>query len=389
MDSLLRSVGPTTWLGDNDIGEQFHNFSLHPDLQPYCGIDLTKLFPERSGVGKTIAWEHWSRAPMGVMQSPYQAAEGMAWWEESVRGDRHSTTNPLHWSHVAMNLPGSNRYNPAKPWVYKARPDGEIAADFQMYVDDLRASGQMKEDCWQVTRLIGMRAAEAGIQDASRKRREVSQSPGAWAGSVLTTDNTSVGITVSQEKWEKTQRILLWLRTALEEDPSRIPFKQLESERGFLVYITRTYPAAVPYLKGVHLTLDSWREGRDEDGWAVAQQVREVEEHLRNGEEVDTPEAPMHVSAMTRLLDDVNVLIQLFDGPMPNIRMARPLKSAVAIYGFGDASGFGFGSTLIKEGRILYQLGKWSEDIAKESLNYRELCNLVEAVEEHSSEGQL
>jgi hypothetical protein len=47
VESLLRSVGPTTWLGDNDIAEQFHNFSLHPGLQPYCGLDLTGLFPER------------------------------------------------------------------------------------------------------------------------------------------------------------------------------------------------------------------------------------------------------------------------------------------------------------------------------------------------------
>ena len=36
---------------------------------------------------------------------------------------------------------------------------------------------------------------------------------------------------------------------------------------GFLLYVTRTYPSMVPYLKGIHLTLDSWRPQRDSEGW--------------------------------------------------------------------------------------------------------------------------
>ena len=57
IDSLLRSVDESTWCGDNDIGEQFHNFSLHPLLQPYCGNDLTGIFPERVREGQTVCWE--------------------------------------------------------------------------------------------------------------------------------------------------------------------------------------------------------------------------------------------------------------------------------------------------------------------------------------------
>jgi hypothetical protein len=30
-----------------------------------------------------------------------------------------------------------------------------------------------------------------------------------------------------------------------------LPHKNLESYRGFLVYVSRTYPAMVPYLKGI------------------------------------------------------------------------------------------------------------------------------------------
>ena len=146
-----------------------------------------------------------------------------------------------------MNLLGTSEYEPSKPWVHKALIGGEIAANFQAYVDDLRATGPTKEDCWQVMRLIGMQAAEAGIQDVLQTRREVSQNPGAWAGSVLTTDGDKVGITVAQDKWDKTKLIVQWLDTSLAEDPTWIPFKQLESNQGFLMYVTRTYPATVPY----------------------------------------------------------------------------------------------------------------------------------------------
>ena len=48
-----------------------------------------------------------------------------------------------------------------------------------------------------------------------------------------------------------------------------IQFKQLEHIVGFLVYVSQTYTCMVPYLKGIYLTLNSWRHGRDEDGWAI------------------------------------------------------------------------------------------------------------------------
>ena len=39
---------------------------------------------------------------------------------------------------------------------------------------------------------------------------------------------------------------------------------------GFLLYVTHTYPMMVPYIKGMHLTLEGWREGRDLEGWKLA-----------------------------------------------------------------------------------------------------------------------
>ena len=49
-----------------------------------------------------------------------------------------------------------------------------------------------------------------------------------------------------------------------------LSFKALERHCGFLVYISHTYPAFVPYLSGTYLTLESWRPSRKENGWKMS-----------------------------------------------------------------------------------------------------------------------
>ena len=58
-------------------------------------------------------------------------------------------------------------------------------------------------------------------------------------------------------------------RSAKEGTPALFNFKELERGRGFLVHLSMTYPDMVPYLKGIHLTLDSWRKDRKADGWKL------------------------------------------------------------------------------------------------------------------------
>ena len=45
--------------------------------------------------------------------------------------------------------------------------------------------------------------------------------------------------------------------------------KEVLSKRGSMVYILRTYPCMVLYLKGLHLSIDSWRPLMDKDGWRM------------------------------------------------------------------------------------------------------------------------
>ena len=48
---------------------------------------------------------------------------------------------------MVLNLPGSQDYKPLKPWVNKAREDGDIVADFVGLVDDFKPCGPSSEDC--------------------------------------------------------------------------------------------------------------------------------------------------------------------------------------------------------------------------------------------------
>ncbi len=59
------------------------------------------------------------------------------------------------------------------------------------------------------------------------------------------------------------------LRDGRAEKNIQLVHKELFSDRGFLVYVTRTYLAMIPYLKGFHLTIEMWRGGRDSEGWKL------------------------------------------------------------------------------------------------------------------------
>lgn len=87
------------------------------------------------------------------------------------------------------------------------------------------------------------------------------------------------GVYVDQAKWEKCKELLHWIKREIQSclgpaiiSPTvkvGINWKELERKRGFLVYVSRTYPSMVPYLKGIHQALDEWRKGRDNNGWQL------------------------------------------------------------------------------------------------------------------------
>ncbi len=72
---------------------------------------------------------------------------------------------------------------------------------------------------------------------------------------------------VSQEKWEKTQLLTREVKAMLEL--GHLPLQRLLEIRGFPVYVVRTYSWMNPYIKGLHLTVNSWRPGRGESGFKL------------------------------------------------------------------------------------------------------------------------
>ena len=400
IDSMLRSVNQKSWLGDLDIAEQFLNFPLCKLAQLYAGVDLTPYFPEEKTTTDGKFWQRWTRCLMGAKPSPYQAIRSMLWAEDIIRGDRQDQSNPFRWDSIQLNLPGDRNYNPALPWVAKLRRDGELATDFYIYVDDVRVTAPSEADMWEAIRVISSKLSYLGIQDATRKRRPPSRRPGAWAGSMVYLDDKYIGVYIDHAKWVKTKTHLAWLRDQINrcEGPADakkgrdfgINHKELEKRRGFLVYVSRTYPSMVPYLKGIHQTLDGWREGRDSDGWKLT--VSELKAAKDSGDQIDyiyPTTAPKSVLPASRLDDDLSCLEQLFHGDNPVVRTVRSKLVYVARYGFGDASGGGFGSSIALSKGLRVRHGIWGRDSNKLSSNYKELSNLVEAVEAEVETGSL
>jgi hypothetical protein len=83
---------------------------------------------------------------------------------------------------------------------------------------------------------------------------------------------------VSQAKWDKTKLLIAELGEMIPKGP--LPLQRLLEIRGFLMYVVRTYTWLNPYIKGLHLTVDSWRPGRAEDGFKwTAKERRRMQFH--------------------------------------------------------------------------------------------------------------
>ena len=248
------------------------------------------------------------------------------------------------------------------------------------------------------------------MQDAPHKRwSPLKTEAGAWTGALQKIFDSAIVALTSQQKWEKAQRIIRDLLNKVQAG-ERLSHRTLLKERGFLVHLTMTYPILTPYLKGLHLTVDSWREGRDDEGWRLARTTLEALLVSKGDEASDAipvdPEAPEFVTPVPRLERDLLSLQALTETVSPVERVVRAKTIIHVVYGFGDASGTGFGSSLqriLALGRLRrfdeprevgskglrYRIGVWGKDAEEASSNYRELRNVVEALEDAEANGDL
>ena len=412
IDTILRNSSLDAWYGDIDLGEMFLNYPLDPRLRPYAGIDVTAVLnptlsdAELRQCKREV--QRWGRCAMGLTTSPILCTKAFAWSEEMIRGDRLCVSNCLGWDIVHLNLPGSASYNPSLPYAYRVdSKTGQIAGYFGTYVDDIRPVGNTEKHCWRIARRVASVANYLGQQDAPRKRRRITQTPGAWAGALIKAKEENLYVTTSQEKWDKCKNFLQRWQREIESTGSGIPLlqhKDLQKGRGHLVYLCRTYPSATPFLKGIHHTLESWRPGRDGDGWKfntsqwkaflkdlgsdMDGDLAWTEVKRRYVEKFNT-DPPQEVSPVKRLATDIGTLLMLMRSKKPPLRLVRGKSITKVKYGFGDAAGSGFGSVWQSKEGLSYRYGVWGDDMQGSSSNFRELTNLVESLEVMHMDGSL
>ncbi|KAL7572468.1 hypothetical protein ACA910_000296 [Epithemia clementina (nom. ined.)] len=196
---------------------------------------------------------------MGLSPSSYEATQSAQCIKRLALGNREDPLNVFRWKKVVFTLPGNECYDPTRPWVYRVRKDGVLAADVHPYMDDMRETGPTEEDAWKAASKIAKTAAYFGLQDAARKRQPPSTTPGAWAGAMIKSTSEGVYKLVSQERWEQVRSHIAMVRDWADAE-APIDRKALERIRGYLVYVSLTYGMIVPYLKGLHKTFESWQE---------------------------------------------------------------------------------------------------------------------------------
>ena len=399
VESMLRTLESGYWCSDNDYGDHFLNFPMHKSLQQYCGVDLSAAFPEKTNRDGSF-FGKWTRNAMGICSSPYLSCQASARLKVLMMGDRMKKDNPFGWVTVETNLPGDNGYDPSKVWISKRKMNGSLASDLHQYVDDGRVTAESENEAWICSSHVSKTCSYHGVQDALRKRRQPSQKPGSWAGAVVATSDSLIK-SVSQDRWTKTRESINWFtqfsemknvkECSLEHyngscPTGHIPHKRALSLRGFLVYVSRTYRGFVPYLKGLHLSLDSWRPNRDEDGWKI---TNTVEPRLQY--RLDLEKAPTYVKTVPRWEDDLKALVSFVERLDPPLALVRPCFCSVS-YLVGDASGAGFGDTHWnpKDKELKATVGKWSTSVrTSSSSNWRELANLVGQLESLIKSGEI
>jgi hypothetical protein len=161
--------------------------------------------------------------------------------------------------------------------------------------------------------------------------------------------------------------------------------KDLLSDRGFLVYVTRSYPGMIPYLKGFHLNIEMWRGNRDAEGWKLPSKVLAAQDK-RDSLVVTVDDEEAELAYLMRKKTDIRIYsscASFFGKPSHSYGShcipVRPTKVVQVLYGFADASGKGLGSTVQGyRSRSLsqnpsnprFRVGVWGSDDESESSNF-------------------
>ncbi|KAL7577052.1 hypothetical protein ACA910_006793 [Epithemia clementina (nom. ined.)] len=218
--------------------------------------------------------------------------------------------------------------------------------------------------------------------------------------------------TMTQAKWDNgKQHFKLYVDRLAQEEHPMFNYKTLRSDAGFLVHQAMTYSCLKPFLKGFFLTMNAWREDQGLDGWKMTPQewVAYLSHKIESKEGLEASDhilealegmpgnqaltrnkpPPDTVALVEHFRTDIKVISQMFDSQTPLLISICSQEILVAIYGFGNASGKGFGLGIKLESGLSYRIGMWSTAKSEESSNWREFANCIKALETEASQGNL
>ena len=92
-------------------------------------------------------------------------------------------------------------------------------------------------------------------------------------------EKLGIVVLTSHEKWDRLQLTCAKWLAKLDTGELELDHTELRSDKGLMVYVTQSYPAMKPYMKGFHLSMETWRSGRDSEGWKLPPGSREEEYH--------------------------------------------------------------------------------------------------------------
>ena len=122
-----------------DVEEMFLNFSLHPELRPHGGVDISdiKIRPDKEGWDQdmTRVWERWEKNFMGLTKYPYRSLLFIINAKFIVYREINDPIKLFQCRNAKMNIPGDKSFTPKLPWLMKVGSDGYLGSCLFIYVD--------------------------------------------------------------------------------------------------------------------------------------------------------------------------------------------------------------------------------------------------------------
>jgi hypothetical protein len=123
-DTLIRRTPPKNgWAGDIDSGEMFNNYKINPSELVLNGVEICGVEIYDTLRASRLKTEEkcfvWDRLLFGWCPAPFYAVCMLLRAIEMAKKTRYDIMSFFAWSHVELNLPSSDNYDPGKRRVSK------------------------------------------------------------------------------------------------------------------------------------------------------------------------------------------------------------------------------------------------------------------------------